>query len=209
MLSKIIVSSDIGQFRETTDNILTDLGLVKNHPDVLRFESGTKVGIKEAKGVKEFFGKKSYYGGANVVIFEDAGYITPDAQNALLKQVEELGEKSLIIFGARSAENLIQTIISRCKIIHLPNSNPLQKDFDEDIKKLMGQDTSHRFVYIERLKDKEEFFLSLISFFRQRLHKEGSGIEFLKILLEAEAWKERNGNLRAILEYLMLNLPEN
>ncbi len=45
--------------------------------------------------------------------------ITIEAQNALLKALEEPHEQTLIIIGVTNKEILLPTILSRCKIIEL------------------------------------------------------------------------------------------
>jgi DNA polymerase-3 subunit delta' len=48
--------------------------------------------------------------------FQDA---TPNAQNALLKTLEEAPSKVILIITADSVENLLPTIVSRCEILRL------------------------------------------------------------------------------------------
>ena len=59
--------------------------------------------------------------------------------------------------------------------------------------------------YIEKLKDREEFFQALVEYFHKKLP---SNSEFVKELLQAEQWQNQNVNIRAILEYLMLVMPQ-
>lgn len=73
-----------------------------------------------------------------------------------------------------------------------------------DIEKLIGSSIEERFEFIEKLKDKESFLLSLVAYFHKKLP---SNAEFVKELLQAEKWAKQNVNIRAILEYLMLKMP--
>lgn len=177
-----------------------------NHPDVLYFKQGEKLGIAEARKIKEHFSLKPYSAKGRTVILEDAGGLTPEAQNALLKTIEELPPDAELILGAESEANLLPTILSRCQVTRLqttdyrlPNEN-----YTEDIEKLLKATTEERFLYIEKLKERKEFLYALTSFSRKKLP--GNAL-FLKELLQAEQWAKQNVNIRGILEYLMLVMP--
>lgn len=172
-----------------------------NHPDVLYFKAGEKLGIAQARQIKDHFSLKPYSLKGRVVIIEDASVMTIEAQNALLKTLEEPPEEAVLLLGAPSDANLLPTILSRCEIhrsavlvSQLPTS---------DIEKLINASIEERFEYIEKLKDKKEFLTALTYYFHQKLPE---NFEFAKELLQAEEWARQNVNLRGILEYLMLIL---
>jgi len=76
--------------------------------------------------------------------FQDA---TPNAQNALLKTLEEAPSKVILIITADSVENLLPTIVSRCEILRLRPlsieqcSNALNQHWQ--IKEGMALELSH------------------------------------------------------------------
>ena len=182
-------------------------GININHPDTLYFKAGEKLGIGEARKIKEHFSLKPYSAKGRTVVIEDASVMTVEAQNALLKTLEEPPEEAILILGAPSDANLLPTILSRCEITRLQVTGyRLQgKNYTEDIEKLLQSNTEERFEYIENLKEKKEFLQALLNYFHQKLP---ANLGFTKELLTAEQWAKQNVNLRGILEYLMLKMPK-
>jgi len=190
-----------------------------NHPDVLYFETGEKLGIAEARKIKEHFSLKPYSASGRVVIIEDAGVLTPEAQNALLKTLEEPPKEAILILGAGSDAELLPTILSRCQIRHLEATSydtpEYHREHIKNLEGLLNASIEERFAFIEKLKDREQFLHSAVNFFRQQLlestHERsyplGPTRQFLQELLQAEEWAKQNVNTRAILEYLMLVMP--
>ena len=65
-----------------------------------------------------------------VFIIENADNMTPQAQNALLKTLEEPPEYVIIILIAQNAENFLPTVLSRCVIMNFrPLNNVLVKSY--------------------------------------------------------------------------------
>jgi len=175
-----------------------------NHPDVLYFEQDSKLGIAEARKITEHFSLKPYSAKGRTVIIEEAGDLTPEAQNALLKTIEELPKEAVFIMHSNSDARLLPTILSRCQIIKVNSLQFTVYSNEKDIEKLLKATIEQRFEYVEKLKDKEDFLYSLTSFFHKKLP---ANTDFLNKLLQAEQWAKQNVNMRAILEYLMLVMP--
>lgn len=189
-----------------------------NHPDLLYFPYDSKLGVEQAKKIKGHYSLKPYSAKGRIVVLEDGGQLTIEAQNALLKTIEELPKEALFIIGAHSDAKFLPTILSRCEIIYIQNptsqANPTSEVGYEDIEKLLNSTIEQRFEFIEKLKEKEEFLHALIKYFHRQLQASTHprpGLErlnqFLKELLQAEQWADHNVNIRAILEYLMLVMP--
>ncbi len=78
-----------------------------------------KLKITEARELKRSLSLKSYQGETRVFIIKtDPAF---EAQNALLKTLEELPDDTFIIFYSEG--DLLPTILSRCKVINLGNKN--------------------------------------------------------------------------------------
>lgn len=202
VIARLLISQSITEIKNQLHSHIVS-GKV-NYPDVLYFKQGEKLGIAEARKIKEHFSLKPYSAKGRTVILEDAGGLTPEAQNALLKTIEELPLDAELILGAESEANLLPTILSRCQVTRIQSAEFRVQNHTEDIEKLVNSTIEQRFLYVEKLKDKEGFLLNLISFFHQ---KSPADSLFLKELLQAEQWNKQNVNLRAILEYLMLVMP--
>lgn len=216
MIARLVISPDINQIKEEINKTLALHleGVKLNHPDILYFQAGEKLGIAEARKIKEHFSLKPYSAKGRAVVLEDAAVATVEAQNALLKTLEELAKNAILILGASSDSVLLPTILSRCQIIRLQNPiHPESEKNLQDVEKLINSSIEERFQYIEKLKNREELLHSLVYVFRKMLHTPNSHlkkqeiINFLKELLEAGQWAKQNVNIRAILEYLMLRMP--
>jgi len=211
MIARLLISPSLENRVEEINRILAShIGSgkpFKSHPDVLYFASENKLGIAEARIIKEHFSLKPYSAKGRVVILEDGSKLTDEAQNALLKTLEELPVQGLFILGADSDAKLLPTVVSRCQIIRIQNPEfRIQNlNYKEDIEKLVNSRIEARFEYIEKLTDREEFFHSLMDYFHKQLP---AHTEFTKELLQAEEWAKQNVNIRAILEYLMLVMPQ-
>lgn len=101
-----------------------------NHPDVIVVQPGTpisgevKAGLKsipvdEIRAVNELAGRHTFEGGQRVIIIRQAEKMTPGAQNALLKTLEEPLAGTVFLLITDSPELLLPTIISRCRALKL------------------------------------------------------------------------------------------
>lgn len=83
-------------------------------------DSGKTIGIEEIRGIKNLFNLSSYGGGRKVAVINDAHLMTVEAQNALLKILEEPSESSIFILISANPSQLLPTVISRCQEIRFP-----------------------------------------------------------------------------------------
>ncbi|MBI2040262.1 hypothetical protein HYT18_04250 [Candidatus Microgenomates bacterium] len=219
MIAKLLISPSLEERVKEIGKILASHipggnSNIKNHPDILYFPSDSKLGIEQARKIKEHFSLKPYSARGRGVVLEDASSLTPEAQNALLKILEEPPHEALLILGAPSDNKFLPTILSRCQVVRIQETadSRQEKNFSQDLEKLLKSDIQERFEYIEKLTEREEFFHSLIEYFHQNLSSHlTSGntdyMDFVKEVLQAEEWAKQNVNIRAILEYLMLVMP--
>lgn len=98
-----------------------------NHPDV-RFITHEKISIS-VDDIREQLvndiGIKPYSSTHKIYIIPDSNKMTEQAQNALLKTIEEPPEYAVILLVTESAKNLLPTIQSRCVTL---NTQPLSKE---------------------------------------------------------------------------------
>lgn len=209
MIARLLISKSINTRKEKIEELLIQAGLTKTHPDTLLYSSDSKLGIEQARKIKEHFSLKPYSAKGRAVVLEEAGDLTPEAQNALLKIIEELPVDANFFLGVSALAQILPTVISRCEVISLEEATSKNRDtLFPQVEKLLESSLEERFQYIEKLKEKEEFLHVLTSYFHQNLKPNSpERIEFLKALLQAEQWANQNVNLRAILEYLMLKMP--
>lgn len=101
-----------------------------NHPDVILVQPGVPINPEVDKGLKsipvdeirmvnELVGQHTFVGGRRVVIIQRADKMTPQAQNALLKTLEEPMEGTVFLLITDAPELLLTTIVSRCRALKL------------------------------------------------------------------------------------------
>ena len=90
------------------------------HPDVaLIVPEGLSIGVKDARRIILRSAHAPTRGRWQVTLIEDADRLTDDASNALLKALEEPPPHSVLLLSAPSAEDLLPTIRSRCRLARL------------------------------------------------------------------------------------------
>ncbi len=146
-----------------------------DYVDIINYRAKkSSIGVDEVRDIIEEISKKPYEGDKKVVIIHEGNKLTTQAQNALLKTIEEPPIGVYIIILTESLEVLLDTIKSRCQIYKLtPLSN-------EDMIK-----------YIQRLGEfSEEKFRAALAYSEgipgraERLLKDDSLAELRDILIK-------------------------
>ncbi len=102
-------------------------------PDILVIKPSPEdsIGIDKVREVIKFCSFKPYYSGYKTVVVVNAQALTIEAQNALLKTLEEPPAQTLIFLLCPNSQSLLPTVLSRCQIIDLPGEqSPDSKDLD-------------------------------------------------------------------------------
>lgn len=95
-----------------------------NHPDIIyvTHEKPNSISVDEIrKQVNEDIQVKPYSGTYKVYIIADADLMTVQAQNAILKTIEEPPAYAVIFLLAENADALLPTIRSRCVMLKIRN----------------------------------------------------------------------------------------
>jgi len=183
--------------------------LSPNNPNLINF-SQAAVGINEIRQLKSFFARKSWgEQKRKIVLIPNGTDLSPEAQNALLKTLEELKKREFVFIGAKNAAGLLPTLVSRCQIIRsteklIISSSPfnfdsLKKEFwakktcltDEEIKEKMEATLSDYQQKLLTAKNKEEFFS-----FKKKL----------SLCFKALLMMEANIKPLFVVDWLLLNL---
>ncbi|GAC1369139.1 MAG: hypothetical protein NVSMB39_0660 [Candidatus Saccharimonadales bacterium] len=91
-----------------------------NFPDFLWVDRGDKasIGIEQVRGLISELSMRPFTAGATrVVVIDQAHLLTLEAQNALLKLLEEPPPSTLIILMAEQLQALLVTVRSRCRSV--------------------------------------------------------------------------------------------
>lgn len=91
------------------------------HPDVHHIApEGTFILVDQIRDtVISQASRSPFEGKSKVFILEEADRMNPAAQNALLKTLEEPGDATMFILLSAREEELLDTIRSRCRVVHL------------------------------------------------------------------------------------------
>ncbi len=118
-IGKSIIAKHISnQIIEERDNS-ESIDIVKYYPSSISF------GIDDIRNIISEVNKKPYEGDKKVLILYKCDKLTTQAQNALLKTIEEPPKGVYLILLSDSLETILDTIKSRCQIYKL---TPLTKE---------------------------------------------------------------------------------
>lgn len=100
------------------------------HPDILELP---EYNVEQASAVPPFLARHPFEGGCHAVFIPRMDLMTEQAQNALLKSVEEPPPDAVIVLGAVNLRAVLPTIQSRC--IHTPALPDTQNALERLVEK--------------------------------------------------------------------------
>ena len=192
----------------------------RNHPDVKWLGEDEKVRSLKIEEIRDIIGwsaLKPYEEGYKVVILCEADRLTDEAQNALLKTLEEPPPQTVFCLLIESKDNLLETIRSRSFEIRLrpgrsqsPEETAAppgfgQKKWDDYFDDYQGAPKNEVFELLD----------SLMTYFRSLLVKAGARpeagyskawLETLDVLYETKEALDANANQKLALTRLSMRL---
>ncbi len=186
----------------------------ENHPDVHLAGEDLKVKsikMEEVRNIIEQASYKPYEGKWKVFILLQAGRLTPDASNALLKTLEEPPAHTLFILTAESKMQFLETIQSRCFEIRM---KPGAQALSEISALSFSGKTWEDFFEEQAAAQKDELkqtFDGLMAFFRRQMEELPSNnadvrrLKALDLLVEAKEALESNVNPKLTLTRLAVH----
>lgn len=119
-----------------------------NHPDVFIIYPEGKSGSIKIEKIREIIYQvslKPYEAKKRIFIINDAEAMTLEAQNALLKVLEEPPQHHILILTTSNAAALLSTVLSRCKVLKFYS---------------LGQDRIQEFLEARGMEEKEAVLFS-------------------------------------------------
>lgn len=95
-----------------------------NFPDLITVapEDKPSITIEQVRGLIQGLGLSPYYaGGTRLILIDGAEVMTAEAQNALLKVVEEPPQRTMFVLVAERPDALLPTVRSRCRQVYFPS----------------------------------------------------------------------------------------
>lgn len=192
--------------------------------DTLLVEGETSIGIGQVRDLKHQLNLKPYNSAFKVAIIHPAELLTMEAQNALLKLLEEPNETSVLMLTAPQEARLLPTVVSRCQIIKLPAKAEIEltkeelKSIVQVLSSFLQAGAGERLKLASQIgKDREEikeFLVRWLLVLREILWgKDELGlskkqvVQIIKNLEKTLGLLEQNVNPRLALEVFLLDLP--
>jgi DNA polymerase-3 subunit delta' len=193
---------------------------LENKPDILniKLEKGEKsIGISKIREGINFLREKPLSYKKKFLIIQNSEKMTVQSQNSLLKTLEEPPSKSIIILSARNHNFILDTIVSRCRLINIKED---EKEYRKDsknpsLKEIIKMDLGKRLDLCSEIsKEEREDVINMLENWiregREDLLKNPRNISLLenisKIIEIKNDLENSNVNLRLSLEALLLNL---
>lgn len=182
--------------------------LAGSHPDLLHVigekkETRTTIKIEAIRALQSDLSTKSSREGYRVVIVENAHFMTQQAQNALLKTLEE-PEAGIVFFLVGSEAGLLPTVRSRCVALRVQHDEyegnaELKALVLENAPLLVKKPSALLPFYYEHKGELEEVFLWQTLWLRDVIVNEESAA---KPLISSNTPKIRRKTALAIIELL-------
>lgn len=218
-ISKLIIGGDnIARKKEVDKEIEKKAVSTYDIHEIYPSEKTNKIGIASVKQCIRDVQLTPVEGTTKAVVFYEFQTATREAQNALLKLIEEPDSSTIVLLTADRKESILPTIVSRCQLISL--SRQAEKLLDADnLYALLKASEAERFAFAEELaQDKQrasEQLTSVIAELQSKLRKATIGeknkeeiIHLLHLIRTLERGRisllKTNTNPRLLLENLLL-----
>ncbi len=191
---------------------------LEKNPDVLNIklaEEKKSIGIGTVKDTIKALGQKPFSHKYKLLIIWDADLMTIEAQNTLLKVLEEPPAYATIILCAPTKTSVLPTILSRCKRVELRTkalettasdsnelANPFELSLGERLSWAAETSKEDREVVVEIL---ENFILTMEKSLKTRPTSQNAKV-LAKLSEIRNDLLKTNVNLKLALEYLVLSI---
>lgn len=147
---KFIFSQSLANFLE--NGIFKEPSRPLKETLIISPDEKTTIGIDRIRDLKHFLWQKPVNSSRKTAIIKGAENMTPEAQNAALKIVEEPPESTLIIFIADVEDNLFPALSSRLQKIHFSGaagssaSRIKMADLSGEVEKITENEQAEQFL---------------------------------------------------------------
>ncbi len=188
------------------------------HPDHLTLSTqqtdSSTIGIPSIRDLIHWAYRKPYEKPRKYVLIKQAQYLTEEAQNALLKILEEPPQSTFITLAVNHPENLLPTILSRCQTYTV---NDIEPPFSRNIQDKQGKSrlnstptdipsifkTAEALSKLPRQNVIAELDCLILSLRKENLTKNAKNI---KNIMQMKEYLSANVNVRLAIENLFLKM---
>jgi len=215
MNTYIISSKNLELALSQAEKINKENNVDKFDIEILEFEKA--LGIEDVRNIQKKIFLKPFKGEKKSLILKLTNAATIDAQNSMLKLLEEPPPSSLIFLITDNYQTFLPTILSRAKIIEI---NEAEKEIDDSgLRKILEMSGEGDSLYLAQSvsKDKdgaiiwlESAILSARELMLENLENKHEALRIRQLIHKLELThydlKTTNVNSRLALENLFLNL---
>jgi len=175
----------------------------QNNPDILLINQDSGWGIDQIRKINNFLSQKPFSHQSKIIIVLDTQNLNVEAQNALLKVLEEPGQDNYIILTTNKIKSILPTIISRCQTINISKT---KKEID------ITGDLIKDLTLSEKLGKNKEDILPLLEnqlyFYQQELIKnpDQKNKYLLEKIIKAIQMIDANVDPRNALDFVFLEI---
>ena len=230
MGKSLIISSSTQDFIvEQLQQIKTSLNISEqNGVDLLEItsENSRSISIGKTRIIKAWSLTKPYFSQHKLVVIYDAHLLTTEAQNSLLKILEEPNESLNIVLTTNKHELLLPTVISRCELVLFSGPFEQLSGIENRVSSAEGQgnltdkilsdliEIQRIFLEIKKQNKKEQFaiinnFLISRVLDQRKFMLHGNSprkaLKNIQLVHETKKMLESNVNTRLALENLVIN----
>ena len=184
-----------------------------NHPDVIdvTHEKPASIGVDDVRRqINDTVSIKPYSGGYKLYIVDEAQKMTVQAQNALLKTIEEPPAYVVILLLTSNEEIFLPTILSRCVKLSLkPLTDEQVRSYLKDRLKVEGPQAEVYIAFargnlgkaidLSRSEDSQRFYEELAELLKN-LKKE----DISQLLERIKRWKDEGRDLYQCLDFMQM-----
>lgn len=179
----------------------------QNNPDILLIDENSGWGIDQIRKISNFLSQKPFSHQSKIVVILETQNLNIEAQNALLKNLEEPGDNNYLILSTNKIKSILPTIISRCKTIKIKeNSIEVSKKSSIEITGNLNKDL----VLSEKLGKNKEDILPLLEnelyYYKQELVKNPNQKTryLIEKIIKAIQMINANVDAKSALDYVFL-----
>jgi DNA polymerase-3 subunit delta' len=217
MSKSVIISSKSKTFiNKELNQLFKELGIDKNNEvDILRVKQKEKqsIGVEEMKDLKSWAVTKPYNSKSKISIIEKAEILTEEAQNSILKLLEEPNSSFNLVLITPNHNFLLNTVLSRCELIRDTSL------LEYEVSTFLSLSLDEKFLLIYKMLDDKtknkttirirEFLTNLLYFYRESLinNVNMENVKFnINLIKDTEQMISANVYTKLALENLIINL---
>lgn len=181
------------------------------HPDLLVIQETPSIGIETVRDLITWSHTKPFSLKQKVAIVLEASRMTPQAQNALLKTLEEPPEFLQIIMTGTSELGMLETVRSRCRVIRVQTEHESNTETEElfvwpttissaiDQAETLAKDREETVDWCEKTLIHQKYLL-------EKSPQSVGALEKARYLAHTITQLKRNINTKLVLEHLFFRI---